>query len=252
MILPVARLATGFAAIATTMASKCTTNGCLRVAIGNVARAPPLLGTSVGVVPVLATETASLAFLQTLRGGASTSATSAILDLSRESLFVQGMATYATVSALIMNAALRMFTSTNFSNEQNTIVSNAFHATTALCILTGTFTTILFQLVTIYSKSALAMGNDEGFLAFKAATSAFRIWGFRCFLTEMMTFMVSFMSKLYNSLWDDARKRGSKSTLTTTGNLMLGGSVALLIIGTYLIQFVLHLASVHVYKTAIK
>ena len=140
-------------------------------------------------------------------------------------------------------------TSTNISKEQNTIVTNIFHTTTALCILTGTLTTVLFQLVTLYTKSALAMGNDEGYLAFKAATSGVRIFGFRCFLTEMMSFMVSFMSKLYNSLWDDARKRRSKSTLTTTGSLIFGGSMTLLIIGTYMIKSVLHLASVHIYHT---
>ena len=59
--------------------------------------------------------------------------------------------------------------------------------------MSGVFTAILFQLLTIYGKTALGMGNDGGYIAFKSASRMFRIWGFRSFLVEMTAFVVSFM-----------------------------------------------------------
>jgi hypothetical protein len=141
------------------------------------------------------------------------------------------------------------WTSTSFSNDQNKIVPNMFNVANALCMLSGVFTAILFQLLTIYSKSALGMGNDVGYMAFKEATKTFRIWGFRCFLTEMMSFLVCFMTHLYNMLWNNARKRGRKSILTPTGMFIMGGSVILTVIGVHHIWAVLSLASQHIFST---
>jgi hypothetical protein len=120
---------------------------------------------------------------------------------------------------------------------------------TALCMLSGVFTVILFQLLTIYSKSALGMSNDMGYFAFKEATKTFRIWGFRSFLTEMMSFLVCFMSHLYNVLWNNARKRGHKSILTPTGKLIMGGSAIFTALGVHHIRIVLSLASQHIFST---
>jgi hypothetical protein len=116
-------------------------------------------------------------------------------------------------------------------------------------MLSGVFTAILFQLLTIYSNSALGMSNDVGYIAFKEATRVFRIWGFRCFLTEMMSFLICFMSHLYNVLWNNARQRDHKSILTTTGKCIMGGSVVLMVVGIYLIRAVLSLASQHIFST---
>ena len=149
-------------------------------------------------------------------------------------------------------SSVHRWTSTDFAKNQSNIVRNIFNISTALCIMSGAFTAILFQLLIIYSKSALGMGNDEGYVAFKAATSTFRMWGFRCFLIEMMSFVVCFMSKLYNRLWKDARKlQGDeyKSALTTTGRFIIGGSVILMAIGSVLIRSVVNLASKHVFST---
>jgi len=122
-----------------------------------------------------------------------------------------------------------------------------FNMSTTLCILSRAFTAILLQLLTIYSKSTLGMDNDEVYFALKtAATTTFRMWGFRC-LTEMMSFVVCFMSRLYNRLWDNARQRDYESALTTTGKVTMGGSVVLMVLGFYLIRSVFNLASQHVY-----
>jgi len=243
MILPVGKIASGLAAVATAATPNLTSNEWLNVAVGKTLHPPAFVGTSAGIVPVLSAETAAAPGMLLFRGGASTS----LVNFSRESLFLQGMATYATITALIMNAALRIWTSTSFSKEQNKIVSNVFNSATALCLMSGIFTAILFQLLTIYSKSALGMGNDAGYMAFKASTRAFRIWGFRCFLTEMVSFVLVFITRLYNSLWMDARQCDEKSTLTTTGKFIMGGSVILTATGVSLVHAVLRLASKQIF-----
>jgi len=249
MIFPIAKLTSGLAAVATTLTSKgisISNNvpaACLHVAIKDIP--PPPVNNVLALIR---------------GGGGAATATSVIVDFQRESLLLQGLATYGTITALIMNASLRLFTSVKFKKEQNKIVCNTFNIATALCIISGAFTAILFQLLTIYSKSALGHSNDAGYLAFKAATRELRFWGFRCFLTEMISFVVSFMASLYNLLWDNARRRektssgsdfGSKAALTRTGNFIFGGSVILIVAGLYQIRSVLVLAAEHIYSMQI-
>mmetsp|Transcript_27830 Transcript_27830/g.75721 ORF Transcript_27830/g.75721 Transcript_27830/m.75721 type:complete len:156 (-) Transcript_27830:1917-2384(-) len=148
----------------------------------------------------------------------------------------------------------RSFTSTKFHTKQNRIVRNAFYISTVLCIMSGAFTAILFQLLTICSKSALGISNDEGYLAFKAATGTFRHIGFQCFLMEMIAFVVSFVVHLYNALWTNARelekaKGGEpKAKLTRIGKGIFGGSLLLSLAGVYGIHKVLTLAGQHIFS----
>ena len=114
--------------------------------------------------------------IQNLRGGAATAAAAAAdaaLNLSRESYLIQEMATYGTLTALVMNAALRLWTSVKFKREQP-VEYYSFIISTALCVISGAFCAILFQLLGIYSKSALGMVNDDGYRAFQAATAIYR------------------------------------------------------------------------------
>ena len=56
--------------------------------------------------------TTVLALIRGGGGGGATAATStsaAIVDFQRESLTLQGLATYGTITALIMNASLRLY-----------------------------------------------------------------------------------------------------------------------------------------------
>ena len=115
--------------------------------------------------------------IQKLRGGAAAAAAAATADaalnLSRESYLIQEMATYGTLTALVMNAALRLWTSVKFKREQP-VEYYSFIISTALCVISGAFCAILFQLLGIYSKSALGMVNDDGYRAFQAATAIYR------------------------------------------------------------------------------
>ena len=96
MLFPIAKLTSGLASVATTVTSKCiiisnnVPAACLHVAIKDA----PLPVNNV------------LALIR--GGGGAATATSVIVDFQRESLLLQGLATYGTITALIMNASLRL------------------------------------------------------------------------------------------------------------------------------------------------
>jgi hypothetical protein len=97
-----------------------------------------------------------------LRGGAA-SAASAVVNFSREGFNLQVLATYGTVTALVMKAALRLFTSTKFPKNDKIstkVLTSIFTAVTAFCVISGAFTATLFNILGIYSKSALGMLNE--------------------------------------------------------------------------------------------
>jgi hypothetical protein len=183
--------------------------------------------------------TVSTAAVALLRGGA----TASILNLSREGYYLQTLATYGTVTALIMNAALRLYSSTKFpkrkdeTKQQTDMVkymNSLFTAITSLCIISGAFTAVLFNILGIYSKSALGMVNEEGYLAFRAATQVYAKWGFRSFLTTCVSFVGSFLLSLYARI---------KSEDDKLGRAVLIGSIIVASLGAYHIRQVLCLAT---------
>lgn len=205
--------------------------------------------------------TTILPLLQSIRGGAGGgnggATLLAALNLQREGYLLQEMATYATLTALILNAALRLWTSTKFNKDQKTLVGHVFTVSTALCVISGSFTAILFQMLTIYSKGALGMANDTGYVAFYAATAVYRKWGFRCFLTELSTFVLSFLMSLYNTLWENARvhhaddgTNKASSPFRRFGTYIMIGATVLTVVGAHHIKHVLDLATQHIFVAA--
>jgi hypothetical protein len=173
------------------------------------------------------------------------------LNLSREGYSINELATYGTLTALVMNAALRLWTSTKFSKEQHSFVSNSFTIATTLCVIAGAFTATLFQLLVIYSQSALGMSNDAGYASFKVATALYRKWGFRCFLTELTTFVYSFMISLYNNLWNEAKAHPETRDLSKQiATYIMTGSIILVLLGTYHIKKVLDIATKFIFIDA--
>ena len=89
-----------------------------------------------------------------LRGGAMGAVA---INLSREAFKLQSMDTYSTITALLMNASLRLYTTTKFTRGPPSTNSDgsqkisvlpreyAFTALTTLCILSGIFTVLLFN-----------------------------------------------------------------------------------------------------------
>jgi hypothetical protein len=178
-----------------------------------------------------------------LRGGQVAShAAAAAFDMSRESYAIAELATYGTLTALVMNTALRLWTSTKFKKEQSPIVSHGFIVCKTLCVISGVFTVILFQLLCIYSKSVLSFH-----VAFKTATAIYRKWGFRCFLMELSTFMFSFLLSLYNTVWMEAREHDDKELYQRVGTYIVMGSAVLLLLGAFHIHCVLDLATKHIF-----
>lgn len=177
-----------------------------------------------------------------LRGGAKAAA----LDLGQEVLKIQSMATYSTITALIMNASLRLYTSQKFEIKvgpdgkrprQVQWLESIFTASSILCIVCGVFTAVLFNVLGIYSKEALGMGNESGYLAFRNATAIFRKYGFRTFLITSISFVTSFLASVVEKTSDEDRR----------GQIILVASIVLAVVCSLNIHTVLSLATKHIY-----
>ena len=183
-----------------------------------------------------------------LRGGA---LLEAVLDVGRENLKLQAMTTYPTITALVMNASLRLYTSQKFEmgmdehgNRPDGIkrLESVFKASTILCIVSGMFTAVLFSILGIYSREALGMGNNSGYVAFTAATAIYRKWGFRAFLTTCLSFVASFVISIVEKTSDEDR----------VGQYILAASIVLLAFGVVHLQTVLALATKFIYTPEFK
>jgi hypothetical protein len=241
MLLPVRKIASCFVSAASTVPSK--------LAFGQSVTALQAGTACMSYLPI----NFAMMLLQVRGGQVAVNA----LDLSRESYCTTELATYGTLTALVLNSVLGLWTSTKFSKEQHSFVSNSFTISTVLCAIAGAFTAILFQLLVIYSKTALGMSNDAGYASFKVATAWYRKWGFRCFLIELTTFVYSFMISLYNNLWNEAKAHPETTDLSKrVATYIMTGSIILVLLGTYHIKNVLDIATklifidAHSYKFA--
>jgi len=162
--------------------------------------------------------------LMMFRGGGGAAAAAAI-DMAREGHNLTTMASYGVVTALVMNSALRLYTSTKFKSNVkrfDSVLPCVFYFLEALCIVSGVYTAVSFQLLGIYSRTAIGMGNMEGYVAFRAATAIYRKWGFRCFLTSLFSFMGCFMASFYNRMSEYGR--AGKSIFAVAACLAIAGS----------------------------
>lgn len=175
-----------------------------------------------------------------MRGGAAAKAVA--LDLAKEKHHLEVLSSYGVLTVLILNSALRLYTSTKFKRDKTRkndwVICCLFSIFAGTCVITGSFTGIMFQLLGIYSKSALAMGNDAGYLAFKEATLVFRRLGFHTFLTCLCSFVATFLISFKNMIREDERV-GDGIWTAMAGLTVLGGVV---------MQKVFHLATVHIFS----
>lgn len=132
-----------------------------------------------------------------LRGGAA-----AALDIGRTKMRLEGLNQYGVMTALLMNAALRLYSSTprkidpNNTKTEN-ILRMVFATTVAMCICLGGYTTIVFSLLGLYSKRALGLGQDIEYLEFFSATSDVRRSGFESFIWCLLLFKSSFLLSVF-------------------------------------------------------
>ena len=67
---------------------------------------------------------------------------------------------------------------------------------TSLTVALGTYTTLVFTMMSIYSKTALGMGMETKFVEFFDATAKFRLRGFRAFMGTLVTFSIGWILAL--------------------------------------------------------
>ena len=129
------------------------------------------------------------------RGGA------AALDLGRTKLRLEGLHQYGVVTALLMNASLRLFSMTPKKLDNDGSLQDKakvfFTAAVATTVVFSAYTVIVFSLLGLYSKRALGLGEDAAFVEFFQATTMIRESGFNAFILALVSFKSSFVLSLW-------------------------------------------------------
>jgi hypothetical protein len=105
----------------------------------------------------------------------------------------------------MLNAALRLFSSTPKAKEgmvEGESVNNAakliFTAFILLSVISGLYTTVVFSLIGMYSKTALGLDKDVKTLnAFFASTQSIRDNAYHAFILSLLSFSSSFVLSLF-------------------------------------------------------
>jgi hypothetical protein len=135
------------------------------------------------------------------RGGAA----QGIIDMDRTKIRLDGLASYSVIAALLLNNCRHMFSSTNKRNDEAApktlkIFKTAFTALAIISIVSGMYTTVVFSLLGLYSKTALGMGKDSSYFEFFAATERYRKLAFDAFLLSLVSFEVAFIASVFIDL----------------------------------------------------
>jgi len=136
--------------------------------------------------------------------------------MNRATLRLDGLSAYGMVAALLLNAALRVYViipkevkdikyidpndvSAIKTTRIENIITIVASFSNVICILSAVYTTLVFGLIAIYSKTALGLGLDSQFVSFFSATSFLRDSGFRAFISALVSFQISFISSVFLS-----------------------------------------------------
>ena len=100
-----------------------------------------------------------------------------------------------------MNAALRLFSSTpktlKAGEKSENIAKIIFTIAIGCSVIAGAYTTVVFTLLGLYSKSAIGLGNDLAFVEFFDATATIRKSAFVGFIMTLLSFELSFVLSLF-------------------------------------------------------
>ena len=99
-----------------------------------------------------------------------------VAEFDRIGLKLGALNTYAVVGALMMNAGLRLHSAVKMrrSTRRYRAVSFVFSICNVISVLCGAYSTVIFTLLTLYSKSALGLNRDAYFMVFYAETQKIR------------------------------------------------------------------------------
>jgi hypothetical protein len=140
-----------------------------------------------------------------MRGGAEVIAAAAVsgFSLDRAMIRLEGMSSYAVVSAVLLIATLALHGDLNpdLSKDKNQRVLNVakivFTMSTIVSVVSAAYTTVVFSLLGLYAKTALGMGLDGHFMEFFEATAPYRKTAFWTFLLSLFTFEICFVSNMF-------------------------------------------------------
>ena len=148
-------------------------------------------------------------------GGAATATTG--LDISRVRMRLEGFQAYGTLCALMVNACLRLYSSVKIPRDKegdgmapwtlSNVAMDVFLLSVVVSVLFGSYGTIAFSLMALFSKTALARGLDAEFLEFFAATADIRQTGFESFLLCLVSFETAFILSLFLRFQGQGRRR---------------------------------------------
>jgi len=163
--------------------------------------------------PLFSMSNSGDAALWIVRGGGEFFARKASsLDISRVRMRLEGLMAYATLCALLANGCLRLYSAVKLPKREQEMADktkrtayDAFYLFIVISILSGSYTTVVFTLLALYSKTALGRGYDAQFLEFWAATAGLRESGFEAFLYSLVCFELAFILSLF--LRTEGRRR---------------------------------------------
>lgn len=144
------------------------------------------------------------AVLSIARGGAEVVGAASGLDIGRVRMRLEGLQAYGTLCALLVNACLRLYSSVKIPKSDQKgdgragrYAMDVFLFCIVVSVLFGSYTTIVFSLLALYSKTALGRGFDAQFLDFFAATAPLRDSGFNSFIYSLVSFEMAFILSLF-------------------------------------------------------
>jgi hypothetical protein len=142
---------------------------------------------------------------------------------------LEGLMAYATLCALLTNGCLRLYSSVQEpklkqqqalpNSNDNEITANstaesqqqqmhkhhrinlraydAFFVLIVVSILSGSYTTVVYTLLALFSKIALGRGYDAQFLQFWSASAGLRESGFEAFMASLVCFEFAFVLSIF-------------------------------------------------------
>lgn len=128
--------------------------------------------------------------------------------LDRASFRISGLEEYGLISALLLSVALSLIDGTDktwpdstreksMKKTINVICTYLFLLFSTCCVMFALYSTIIFALLALYTKTCLGLGDDDSFHSFMKATGFYRYRGFQCFIGSLGSFSLSFLLSLY-------------------------------------------------------
>ena len=131
----------------------------------------------------------------------------ALADVGRMRIRLEGYGSYSVVAALVLNAALRLLTSTDLDLNKlapkgkiapgDRVLQFAFLSSIAVCVFGGAYVSLVYALCGAYAKTALGYGLDQQAATFLALTRSYRYNGFFAFVAMLVGFVFSFPLSIY-------------------------------------------------------